>query len=89
VSLLLTTYDTSLQAPLQWREGKVESMGSPQVKFGDSLVLLQHFHTGKWLGMPVSDRCLCIVDTLIPDAALVEIVLTVHCIGTLENVCFI
>ncbi|XP_065916546.1 ryanodine receptor 2-like isoform X2 [Dysidea avara] len=41
---------------LQWREGKVESMGSPQVKFGDSLVLLQHFHTGRWLGMPAADQ---------------------------------
>ena len=30
-------------------------MGAPQVKFGDSLVLLQHCHTGKWLGMHVSN----------------------------------
>ena len=52
--LLLTCCTHVPQAPLQWREGKVESMGTPQVKFGDSLVLLQHLHTGKWLGMPVS-----------------------------------
>ena len=29
-------------------------MGTPQVKFGDSLVLLQHWDTRKWLGMNVS-----------------------------------
>ena len=33
-----------------------EMMGQPQVKFGDSEVLLVHLDTGKLIGCPVSER---------------------------------
>ena len=39
-----------------WSEMKVEGMGTPQVKFGDSEVFLLHKASGKFVGCPVSEK---------------------------------
>lgn len=41
---------------MTWSELKVENMGTPQVKFGDSEVYILHKATGKYVGCLVSER---------------------------------
>ncbi len=41
---------------MTWSELKLESMGTPQVKFGDSEVFILHKASGKFVGCPVSER---------------------------------
>ena len=41
---------------LDWNELKVDSMGTPQAKFGDSEVFLLHLASGRLVGCPVSER---------------------------------
>ncbi len=41
---------------MTWRELKIDSMGTPQVKFGDSEVFILHKSSGKFVGTLVSER---------------------------------